>query len=255
MASRTLNKFHALKSIFNELGVRSDFNFPKFHSLSHYADSIASRGSVDGYNTEHSERLHIDMAKHAYRASNKREYTSQMTNWRYRLDAVLSCDAFVRWAQTLSAPTNPQSDPPSTNKHTFTRDGMTVTLPKHPSLTSASYSTLETQFKAVGFLPALRTLLEKEQPQLAARLTGYERFNVFVKADIDIDPAADPYAHDLDDCLHASLCKPGDPEEPSGRFDTVLVRKHLNNGLEFGMSSESNFLTAHKPSLTYLLTI
>ncbi|KAF8593917.1 hypothetical protein BDV93DRAFT_565982 [Ceratobasidium sp. AG-I] len=206
-----------------------------FHSLSHYADSIASLGSVDGYNTEHLERLHIDMAKHAYQASNKREYTAQMTNWRYRLDAVLTRDTFIRWTQSLI---DIPSHPSSAQKCTFTSNGTTVTLPKNPSFAAATFSTLETQFKATGFMLALCTFLDKEQPDLAAQITGHERFNVFVEADVAIDPAFDPYAHDLEDCLHASPCKPGNPEELSGRFNTVLVRKHPENGLEFGMSSE-----------------
>jgi hypothetical protein len=52
----------------------------------------------------------------------------------------------------------------------------------------------------------------------------------------------DPYAEDVDDCLHASppTSHIPDPEEEAdcGRFDTVLVRKHPKNGLEFGMSSK-----------------
>lgn len=252
---KTLERLHTLKKVFIELGVRSDFNFPKFHSLSHYADSIAALGSVDGYNTEHSERLHIDMAKHAYRASNKREYTSQMTNWRYRLDAVLSRDAFIRWTQSLSVSTSAPSNPTLPDKHIFTRKGTTITLPKHPSFDAASFSTIETQFKATRFLPALRIFLDEEYPQLATRLTEHERLNVYVKASLGIDPAFDPYAQGLEDCLHASPCKPSDPEEEPGRFDTVLVCKNPGNGLEFGMLSNYYSFTAFKPNQTCLLAV
>jgi hypothetical protein len=37
----------------------------------HYVTCIRALGLADGYNTESPERLHIDFAKEAYRASNK----------------------------------------------------------------------------------------------------------------------------------------------------------------------------------------
>jgi hypothetical protein len=49
--------------------------------MQHYADMIWSHGTTNGYNTKMSEHLHIDYAKNAYRASNKREYVEQMTMW------------------------------------------------------------------------------------------------------------------------------------------------------------------------------
>ncbi|KAH9059716.1 hypothetical protein EDB87DRAFT_1619886 [Lactarius vividus] len=49
--------------------------FPSFHSLAHYRRSITLFGSTDNYNTEQSERLHIDFTKDAYRTTNfKDEY-------------------------------------------------------------------------------------------------------------------------------------------------------------------------------------
>jgi len=85
-----LNEFHALKDVFVNLGCCEHFNLPKFHSLSHYVDSIRLFGSLDGFNTENSEYLHIDYAKKAYAASNRRDYVIQMTRW-------LTCQEAVRW--------------------------------------------------------------------------------------------------------------------------------------------------------------
>jgi hypothetical protein len=84
-----LNTLHANKDIFIHLRVREDFNIPKFHSMQHYANMIRSHGTTDGYNTETSERLHIDLAKNAYQASNKRDYVEQMTTWLQRQEAIL----------------------------------------------------------------------------------------------------------------------------------------------------------------------
>ncbi|KAI0060629.1 hypothetical protein BV25DRAFT_1789248, partial [Artomyces pyxidatus] len=62
-----LSRFHANKAVFELAGVRENFNFPKLHGLLHYTPSIRLFGTTDNYNTEASERLHIDFAKDAYR--------------------------------------------------------------------------------------------------------------------------------------------------------------------------------------------
>ena len=56
--------------------------------MMHYGEAIRSHGTADGYNTEASERLHIDYAKDGYRASNKKDYFKQMTVWLGRQEAV-----------------------------------------------------------------------------------------------------------------------------------------------------------------------
>jgi hypothetical protein len=83
-----LKIFHDNKDIFVEAGIRTHFNIPKIHSMLHYCDTIKSHGSLDGYNMESPERLHIDFAKDGYRASNKREYVAQMTAWLGRQEAM-----------------------------------------------------------------------------------------------------------------------------------------------------------------------
>lgn len=85
-----LDEFHWLKDIFIELEARfpGHFNIPKIHLMDHYARLIRLYGSADGYNTESPERLHIDYAKEAYRASNRRDYTIQMVKWLRRQEAI-----------------------------------------------------------------------------------------------------------------------------------------------------------------------
>jgi hypothetical protein len=85
---KALEVFYENKKIFVTEGIREHFNIPKVHSMVHYLAAIQSRGSLDGYNTESPERLHIDYAKEAYRASNKKEYVRQMTVWLGRQEAV-----------------------------------------------------------------------------------------------------------------------------------------------------------------------
>jgi hypothetical protein len=67
-----LKTFHENKAIFIREGIHEHFNIPKIHQMMHYVEAIRSHGTADGYNTEASERLHIDYAKEGYRASNKK---------------------------------------------------------------------------------------------------------------------------------------------------------------------------------------
>jgi hypothetical protein len=84
-----LGRFHQNKSIFIDLGVRTNFNLPKLHSLQHYASCIESFGTTDNYNTENTERWHIDFAKDAYHATNHKDEYSQMTLWLQWKEKVL----------------------------------------------------------------------------------------------------------------------------------------------------------------------
>ncbi|KIY51095.1 hypothetical protein FISHEDRAFT_12666, partial [Fistulina hepatica ATCC 64428] len=105
----SLNVFHTHKDVFLEILCYNSkgepenargadhFNIPKLHSMQHYPDLIPLLGSADGYNTESPERLHIDYAKNAYRASNKRDYTVQMTRWLDRQEAVDHFSLYLQW--------------------------------------------------------------------------------------------------------------------------------------------------------------
>ena len=93
----TLRSFHQHKNIFIDLGMHNDFNIPKIHSMLHYSMSIRLFGSADSFNMELPERLHIDLAKKAYRSSNKQDYTYQMTTWLRRQDAIYLKESFLAW--------------------------------------------------------------------------------------------------------------------------------------------------------------
>ena len=76
-----LAAFHDSKAVFIDLEAQKNFNLPKLHSLGHYASSIQLFGMTDNYNIEQSERLHIDLAKNAYCATNCKDECLQMTAW------------------------------------------------------------------------------------------------------------------------------------------------------------------------------
>ncbi|KAG6901439.1 hypothetical protein DXG01_001133, partial [Tephrocybe rancida] len=67
--------------------------------MQHYTALIKLFGSADGFNTESPERLHIDYAKNAYRASNKNDYTIQMMNWLSRQESVDRFTRYLEWVE------------------------------------------------------------------------------------------------------------------------------------------------------------
>jgi hypothetical protein len=69
---KALEAFHENKDLFITEGICDHFNILKIHSMVHYFAAIQSRGSLDGYNSESPEWLHIGYAKEAYRAVTRR---------------------------------------------------------------------------------------------------------------------------------------------------------------------------------------
>ncbi|KAI0711013.1 hypothetical protein C8Q72DRAFT_790571 [Fomitopsis betulina] len=115
-----LVQYHKHKDILKTLGIRQHLNIPKFHSLVHYADSICSLGTTDNYNTEMFERLHIDCAKKAWRASNYRNKRPQMTKWLEQREKIAMFKSLSR--QSIHAIANRHCAPGFTkalNQHVY----------------------------------------------------------------------------------------------------------------------------------------
>jgi hypothetical protein len=97
--NNSLRNFHENKSIFVDLGVRQHFNFPKLHSCLHYASSINMFGTTDNYDTQYTERLHIDLAKNAYRSTNTKNEVPQMALWLERREKIFRHGEYIRWCE------------------------------------------------------------------------------------------------------------------------------------------------------------
>ncbi|KAG0691813.1 Zn-finger domain-containing protein [Suillus ampliporus] len=165
----TLDEFHTHKHIFTDLGVHDDFNIPKLHSMMHYVDSIKSR--------EFPERLHIDFAKNAYRATNKRDYVVQMTKWLMRQEMVDQFTAYLDWrlqrfGEDLEPATGgdedddddeemPTTAPMNGDEGSSTQPIPVSThiLPSRPSFKALTVTTITRMFGAMNFLPALTQFL------------------------------------------------------------------------------------------------
>ena len=95
----SLAAFHNNKAIFIDLGARDHFNIPKLHSLSHYESAIWQFRTMDNYNMEQSERLHINLVKDAYYATNHKDEYSQMMIWLERREKIEQHITFIDWRQ------------------------------------------------------------------------------------------------------------------------------------------------------------
>ncbi|KAH7099434.1 hypothetical protein BKA62DRAFT_744176 [Auriculariales sp. MPI-PUGE-AT-0066] len=81
-----------LSSLLNALS-----NFHKYKGIFKEHNYIRRLGTVDNYNTECTERLRVDLAKHAYAATNKCDYEVQMCRWLQRREAVTRFRTFLNW--------------------------------------------------------------------------------------------------------------------------------------------------------------
>jgi Plavaka transposase len=223
----SVTRFHQNKDIFVELGSREHFNIPKFHSLLHYASSITLFGATDNYSTEQTERLHIDFAKEAYRATNHKDELSQMTTWLVRREKVQQHSAFVKWQHEDHEQTNPTRTPIGPPRPDMRSLKMTL----HPSVKSVSFDVLASSYGALDFLDALADFIAhlNHPGASTSRIQSYSR-NLFLSFSsvavfhkIKFTLRGKP--NEVVDTIHVR------PEQNDvhgrivpARFDTVLVR-------------------------------
>ena len=234
-----LERFHAHKKVFVREGIWEHFNIPKLHSLLHYIDSIKWLGSLDGYNTELPERLHINLAKDSFRASNKRDATEQMTLWLQRREAVWIREAYFTWLEGPS-PLEANGDESLDEEDTIddeaikgmvnttasrTINKVTHRITKMPGFQNVTMEGLANEFGAVDFNQALLTFLQLTIPRAHARPTHETHFNVYKQ--ITICLPFNRYGSNKPRSCHICCvpavpgkgCKPSTPVH----FDTTLI--------------------------------
>ncbi|KAJ7186196.1 hypothetical protein C8R46DRAFT_983014 [Mycena filopes] len=235
-----LDTFHANKQVIVDLKIREHFNIPKFHSLQHYVDAIRRLGSADGYNTESPERLHIDFAKKAYRASNRRDYTEQMALWLQRQEAIALRVSYIQWRknQDLAAAAADSSDesddedePQATVPHLVVRlppthlPTVSYKIAKFPAVENTTVAHLQTSYGATHIIPALTTFLKLHFKTSLVQPGPYDRFDLFNQISIPL-----PRNRYLSDQPRSSRIRAVPAVPPKGRtagspavFDTALV--------------------------------
>ncbi|CAE6469638.1 unnamed protein product [Rhizoctonia solani] len=226
-----LARFHEFKDIFVELGIRTDFNINKIHSMVHYSESIRQMGTADGYNTETPERLHIEFAKRAYKATNRRDFFAQMTLYLDRRERVAKFDSYLRWAIPAYA-------------DSFRTQREVYEDPTAPGWQLARTSPIPPV--PIAILPRVYGIRDFEyymneffdDYQVPLVFSPNDKLIVFPKATQIID---DAFATGLVDRVHASPAPPS-ASGSVGSFDTVLIRKiepgqgRFPNRLTYGMS-------------------
>lgn len=244
---QALDNFHACKNIFITLEARSPphFNIPKYHMLEHYVELIRTFGSADGFNTEWSERLHIDYAKEAYRASNKKDYVVQMTRWLSRQEAVDRFTQYLRWCCSgeYRPPSSASEDPVSTPEPD---DGAIVIQKSMPSSTSskktykvaASHpvhlrnvpaSSVIANNKASLFVVALQKFLTAHQSNVKVyHFDGFDLFKQLVTSLQSIPEVSDSKRQNIIRAM-PPIPASGRKKATPGQFDFALVRTGERN--------------------------
>lgn len=203
-----LSTWHQRRHFFVDIGVRNHFNIPKFHSLVHYLQAIRMFGTTDNYNTEMFERLHIDFAKKAFRASNRRNEMPQMSQWLDRRESVDVMEQYVSWAREQYTPE------PNT---TLTTSKMPqVLFPKYPTARKP-FGAIQKHHRVPYFFDHLKEylhLVERVQDSFPSDFRiHFSGVDVFHKFKLRRQPLAD--APELE-TIRASTAD-------GGRFDTVVV--------------------------------
>ncbi|KIO16569.1 hypothetical protein M407DRAFT_47552, partial [Tulasnella calospora MUT 4182] len=106
-AQRRVDDFEVARDVYARLGGRvseetgeaiEGFNIPKLHVPRHFPDSIRWKGTLDGSTTETSERLHIDLVKDAWRATNHRDsHLLQMLRWLDLRERMVAFGLYMEW--------------------------------------------------------------------------------------------------------------------------------------------------------------
>jgi hypothetical protein len=205
-----LSEFHNHKAVFTDLGIREHFRIPKLHSLGHYASSICLFGTTDNYNTEQSELLHIDFAKDAYRATNRKDIYSQMMAWLQRREKILVHTMFInqRQCELLEQAQSRRIPEPS---RVLTQ---TIKMALNPTK-SATFDVLACDYGAIDFQDALADFLARlNNPEASASTARQQAENTLIPF------RSVPVFHKI------KFTKPG-PSEEGVISDTVHVRPEV----------------------------
>ncbi|KAG1833790.1 hypothetical protein EV424DRAFT_1502683 [Suillus variegatus] len=225
-----LTRFHDNKDIFLDLGIRSNFNLPKLHSFRHYVHMIKMYGTTDNYNTEYTERLHIDLTKDAYRATNHKDEYSQMTLWLERREKMLWHDNFVKWCLVGDLASRERSPPDMDYRRA-------IKMTKHPTVKRVPLDHIVQDYGATFFTAALaRYVVGRNQPGLSAAQLEREAAHIILPFDaVATFHRIKFHAIDARGFRDSSVTVDSVHSQPSqkdkrghtipARFDTVLVNE------------------------------
>jgi hypothetical protein len=204
-------------------------------------------GTTDNFNTEYTERLHIDYAKDAWDATNGKNELPQMTLWLERHEKIFRHAKFIKWR------TEHRTDPPYRPNPGILYPCQ-LQMTKHPSKKNVSFDTLIDAYGATDFQDVLAEyIVQLKNPllrgaQLQSAMSNIRfHFNavpVFHKIKFT---SYDPYAAGgtkvtVVDSIHAQpVRKDKKNQDIPARFDAALIND--STGQETGV--EGNFIFSY----------
>lgn len=249
--SNALKQFHAHKAVFIDLGVRDNFDIPKLHALHHYIMYIELYGTTDNFNTEYSERLHIDYAKDAWKSTNGKDEYPQMTAWLERREKIFQYERFIRQKS------HPHQIPPTPTLDIVYQRPLKMT--KHPSRKGVTLAQLSSHYGAVDFQDALAQFVAQLQdPQLRGTRLQRAASNIQIPFNtvhvyhrikfIEVDPyAVGGPRESVVDSIHVQPARKDSRGRPiPARFDTVLIND--GTGEDIGVTGSFYLTQSFFPS-------
>ena len=97
-------KFHAYRTIFEDVGVRDNFSLPRQHSVKHFRLLIQMFGALNGLCSSIMESKHIKAVKEPYRRSSHFEELGQMLLANQRIDKLEACCIDLTTRNMLDGP-------------------------------------------------------------------------------------------------------------------------------------------------------
>jgi len=164
------------------------------------------------------ERLHIDFAKHGWRASNQRGEFPQMIRWLSRQEKVTGFEVHQQQSQA-----NVDSDQ-MILLHPPTKEKPTISIAKHPNFPMHSLSLIEERNCAPDFTHYLKVFLNsfntKKVPKrhLDAAILSFRQVNVYNM--FRFHPQGIHDEEEESDIVRALLRS---EQNPHGRFDTIVA--------------------------------
>lgn len=241
-----LQEFHSNIDVFVTIGIRSHCDMPKIHFMGHYRYFIEQFGMADNFNTEYTERLHIDMAKNAYRATNKKDEYPQMMAWLACHEKVMHHEKYIRRCLLSLAETPEISHSQIVRPAPCLIPRRSQHMSKHPSVRAVTFQVLREKYGTHQFEATLARFIvqyqhpsytkhqiDNEAPSLHIpfyKVSIYHRLK-FVSQDIY---ALDPLAAHVVNSIHVEPVRLDKNNKAIlGRFDIALFK--TSEGSETGV--------------------
>lgn len=196
-------------------------NIPKIYATEHYMNFICRFGTIDNYNTEHLEHLHIDLVKDAYRITNHWNVLKQMIQWLSYHESVLIFETHVQWL-TGNQKKLPKICCPCPR----------LQLAKMPTVCGVGFLAVEQQYGASNLRGALKTFIAQYQAgrdsQYRQRCSDqlvdlpFDFIDIWHRIKFNIPSIQSDDAPDTHEIANATPSHQGF-NACEGRFDTVLV--------------------------------